>query len=169
MGRSSQSPHSTNTVTRGPLHKAMLEYSILRAVDSSIATLLRVPHLGSGRLLGAPEIFNTDQGSQFTSEEWLAPLKAAGAAISMDARAAGSTTCSSNGCGGRRGVLRRSGRHRARGSLKVAELLPPLRGVGLHCGEDIDEDRRGRDHHHQPAQTDPLIPKRNLSQKRSHH
>jgi putative transposase len=35
---------------------------------------------------GPPEIFNTDQGSQFTSEEWLAPLKAAGVAISMDGR-----------------------------------------------------------------------------------
>jgi len=37
-------------------------------------------------LLDAPEIFNTDQGSQFTSEEWLAPLKAAGVAISMDGK-----------------------------------------------------------------------------------
>ena len=35
---------------------------------------------------GKPEIFNTDQGSQFTSEEWLAPLKAAGVAISMDGK-----------------------------------------------------------------------------------
>ena len=35
---------------------------------------------------GPPEIFNTDKGSQFTSEEWLAPLKAAGAAISMDGK-----------------------------------------------------------------------------------
>jgi putative transposase len=35
---------------------------------------------------GAPEIFNTDQGSQFTSEEWLAPLKARGVAISMDGK-----------------------------------------------------------------------------------
>ena len=35
---------------------------------------------------GPPEIFNTDQGSQFTSEEWLTPLKAAGVAISMDGR-----------------------------------------------------------------------------------
>jgi len=33
-----------------------------------------------------PEIFNTDQGSQFTSEEWLTPLKAAGVAISMDGK-----------------------------------------------------------------------------------
>jgi putative transposase len=35
---------------------------------------------------GAPEIFNTDQGSQFTSEEWLAPLKARSVAISMDGK-----------------------------------------------------------------------------------
>jgi putative transposase len=35
---------------------------------------------------GSPEIFNTDQGSQFTSEEWLAPLKARGVAISMDGK-----------------------------------------------------------------------------------
>jgi putative transposase len=33
-----------------------------------------------------PDIFNTDQGSQFTSEEWLTPLKAAGVAISMDGK-----------------------------------------------------------------------------------
>ena len=37
-------------------------------------------------MLDAPEIFSTDQGSQFTSEEWLAPLKAAGVAISMDGK-----------------------------------------------------------------------------------
>jgi len=35
---------------------------------------------------GPPEIFNTDQGSQFTSEEWLTPLKAADVAISMDGK-----------------------------------------------------------------------------------
>ncbi len=35
---------------------------------------------------GSPEIFNTDQGSQFTSEEWLAPLKTRGVAISMDGK-----------------------------------------------------------------------------------
>ena len=35
---------------------------------------------------GPPEIFNTDQGSQFTSEEWITPLKAAGVAISMDGK-----------------------------------------------------------------------------------
>ena len=35
---------------------------------------------------GKPEIFNTDQGSQFTSLDFTAPLKDAGVAISMDGR-----------------------------------------------------------------------------------
>jgi putative transposase len=35
---------------------------------------------------GAPEIFNTDQGSQFTSEEWVKVLDEAGVAISMDGK-----------------------------------------------------------------------------------
>ena len=35
---------------------------------------------------GQPEIFNTDQGSQFTSEAFTAALKARGIAISMDGR-----------------------------------------------------------------------------------
>jgi putative transposase len=35
---------------------------------------------------GAPEIFNTDQGSQFTSAAFTGRLRAAGIAISMDGR-----------------------------------------------------------------------------------
>jgi len=35
---------------------------------------------------GRPEIFNTDQGSQFTSEDFTTPLKDAGVAISMDGK-----------------------------------------------------------------------------------
>jgi putative transposase len=35
---------------------------------------------------GAPEIFNTDQGSQFTSDEWIKVLTDAGVAISMDGK-----------------------------------------------------------------------------------
>jgi putative transposase len=35
---------------------------------------------------GRPEIFNTDQGSQFTSEEWTSRLTNAGVAISMDGK-----------------------------------------------------------------------------------
>jgi len=37
-------------------------------------------------LHGAPEIFNTDQGSQFTSEEFTGVLKSNGIAISMDGK-----------------------------------------------------------------------------------
>jgi len=35
---------------------------------------------------GCPEIFNTDQGSQFTSDAWLDRLKATGCRISMDGK-----------------------------------------------------------------------------------
>jgi len=35
---------------------------------------------------GVPEIFNTDQGAQFTSEDWLGVLKATGCRISMDGK-----------------------------------------------------------------------------------
>ena len=35
---------------------------------------------------GRPEVFNTDQGAQFTSEGWIERLKAAGVAISMDGK-----------------------------------------------------------------------------------
>jgi putative transposase len=35
---------------------------------------------------GCPEIFNTDQGSQFTSDEWIGRLQDAGIAISMDGK-----------------------------------------------------------------------------------
>ena len=35
---------------------------------------------------GCPEIFNTDQGSQYTSSEWIAVLNGAGVAISMDGK-----------------------------------------------------------------------------------
>ena len=35
---------------------------------------------------GRPEIFNTDQGSQFTDQEWIGMLKGAGIAISMDGK-----------------------------------------------------------------------------------
>lgn len=35
---------------------------------------------------GEPVIFNTDQGAQFTSQEWLAPLQKRDILISMDGR-----------------------------------------------------------------------------------
>jgi putative transposase len=48
---------------------------------------------------GRPEIFNTDQGVQYTASSFTGRLTAAGIAISMDGRER-STMCSSSGCGG---------------------------------------------------------------------
>jgi putative transposase len=38
------------------------------------------------RKFGKPEIFNTDQGAQFTSEDWIDVLEKAGVKISMDGK-----------------------------------------------------------------------------------
>ncbi len=48
---------------------------------------------------GKPEIFNTDQGSQFTGAAFTGVLADNDIAISMEAAAPGGTTCSSSGCG----------------------------------------------------------------------
>ncbi len=38
------------------------------------------------KLYGAPEIFNTDQGCQFTSEQWMSCLKDATITISIEGK-----------------------------------------------------------------------------------
>ena len=48
---------------------------------------------------GKPEIFNTDQGSQFTGSAFTGVLTDAGTRSAWMARARGGTTCSSNVCG----------------------------------------------------------------------
>ena len=48
---------------------------------------------------GQPEIWNSDQGSQFTSAEFLAPLKKRGISISMDGRGRALDNVSSSACG----------------------------------------------------------------------
>jgi len=48
---------------------------------------------------GKPEIFNTDQGSQFTSEAFTGRLKKEGIQISMDGKGRGATTSSSSASG----------------------------------------------------------------------
>jgi putative transposase len=50
---------------------------------------------------GRPEIFNTDQGSQFTSAAFTGTLAAAGVRTRWMAAGGGWTTCSSSGCGAR--------------------------------------------------------------------
>jgi putative transposase len=49
---------------------------------------------------GKPEVFNTDQGSRFTSREYTGRLEAAGVAVSRDGRGGRGTTCSWGGSGG---------------------------------------------------------------------
>jgi putative transposase len=56
---------------------------------------------------GRPEIFNTDQATQFTSAAFTGMLAAAGIGISMDGRGAGWTTSSSS-AGGDRSSMRTS-------------------------------------------------------------
>jgi putative transposase len=51
---------------------------------------------------GRPEIFNSDQGSQFTSAEFIKVLKKAEVAISMDGKGAQATTTSSSSAFGGR-------------------------------------------------------------------
>ena len=51
------------------------------------------------RVHGRPAIFNTDQGSQFTSAAFTGVLLDAGIAISMDGRGGRWTTSSSSACG----------------------------------------------------------------------
>ena len=48
---------------------------------------------------GKPEVFNTDQGVQFTAEAFTGCLESAGVAVSMDGRGRW-TTCSWSDCGG---------------------------------------------------------------------
>ncbi len=52
------------------------------------------------RLYGTPEIFNTDQGAQFTSQAFTDLLKQHQIRISMDGRGRVRTTSLSNGSGG---------------------------------------------------------------------
>jgi putative transposase len=56
------------------------ELSITLEADFCVTTLQRA------LTLGRPEIFTTDQGSQFTSDGWIKTLKDAQVAISMDGR-----------------------------------------------------------------------------------
>jgi len=48
---------------------------------------------------GCPSIFNSDQGSQFTSADWIDELKTNSIKISMDGKVAGWTMFLSSGCG----------------------------------------------------------------------
>lgn len=61
-------------------------YVIHWAVSPNMEAEFCVEALRNGLLQGRCEIFNTDQGSQFTSKDWINTLKDHGISISMDGR-----------------------------------------------------------------------------------
>lgn len=61
-------------------------YVLNWAVSNSLDCLFCVDVLEQALLVGIPQIFNTDQGSQFTSCDFTSFLEQAGVAISMDGR-----------------------------------------------------------------------------------
>src|ERR1700733_7994079 len=55
-------------------------------ISNTMETGFCLAALDAAFRFGQPEIWNSDQGSQFTSADFLAPLKSRGIAISMDGR-----------------------------------------------------------------------------------
>ena len=60
----------------------VLGWRLSNTLDGSFCQEMLEEALGLGR----PEVFNTDQGVQFTAELWTSRLKAAGVQVSMDGR-----------------------------------------------------------------------------------
>lgn len=77
--------------------RAVLSWRLSNTMDVSFCVSALEEALAR---FGRPEIFNTDQGSQFTSDAFTGTLTAAGIRISMDGRGRW-TTCSSSACGDR--------------------------------------------------------------------
>ena len=61
-------------------------YVLAWRLSNTMDTLFCLEALEMALGRGEPVIFNTDQGAQFTSQEWLAPLQKRGILISMDGR-----------------------------------------------------------------------------------
>ncbi len=64
--------------------RCVLSWRLSNTLDTSFCLQALEEAIGT---YGAPEIFNTDQGCQFTSEEWIETLQAHGIRISMDGKA----------------------------------------------------------------------------------
>ncbi len=78
--------------------RRVLSWRLSNTLDAGFCTEALLD-LEAPERYGRPEIFNIDQGSQFTSLEFTSVLKDSGVAISMDGRAAAWTTPSSSACG----------------------------------------------------------------------
>lgn len=64
--------------------RKVLGWSVSNTMDSALVEKALAGALA--RCRGLPEIFNTDQGSQFTSEEWTGRLEGMGIQVSMDGK-----------------------------------------------------------------------------------
>jgi putative transposase len=60
----------------------VIAWRLSNTLDGSFCLDMLDEALGRGK----PEVFNTDQGVQFTAEAWTSRLEAAGVAVSMDGR-----------------------------------------------------------------------------------
>jgi putative transposase len=60
----------------------VVAWRLSNTLDGSFCLEMLGEALGRGR----PEVFNTDQGAQFTAEAWTGRLESAGVAVSMDGR-----------------------------------------------------------------------------------
>ena len=64
--------------------RKVLGWALSHTMDGTLCARALAGAVAQSRCL--PELFNTDQGSQFTSEEWTQKLTELGIAISMDGR-----------------------------------------------------------------------------------
>ena len=64
--------------------RKVLGWAVSNTMDSALTEKALAGALAQSR--GLPEIFNTDQGSQFTSQEWTGRLEGLGIAVSMDGK-----------------------------------------------------------------------------------
>ena len=77
--------------------RKVLGWALSNTMDVALCVAALSQAVGDGGEL--PEIMNTDQGSQFTSVEWIQELQSRAIAVSMDGKGRGWTTCLSRGCG----------------------------------------------------------------------
>jgi len=64
--------------------RKVLGWAVSNTMDARLTAEAMTAALAQSR--GLPEIFNTDQGSQFTSPEWTGRLESLGIAVSMDGK-----------------------------------------------------------------------------------
>ena len=79
----------------GLVQPVVLAWRLSNTLDADFCVEAVEAHWRYGR----PEIFNTDQGAQFTSDDFTGDLARPASASAWTARAAAWTTSSSSGCG----------------------------------------------------------------------